>query len=54
MAAEPVPVDGSIDHLEGSDKVNALIDRVVERQHALKSLRADVLLETIDASVGDG
>jgi len=57
-AADPAPMDSSIDHLEGSDKVNALIDRVVERQHALKSLRADfvqlkqsaLLLEAVESS----
>jgi outer membrane lipoprotein carrier protein len=58
LAADPAPTAGSIDHLEGSDKVNALIDRVVERQHGLKSLRADfvqlkqsaLLLEAVESS----
>jgi outer membrane lipoprotein-sorting protein len=57
-AADPAPVAGSIDHLEGSDKVNALIGRVVEQQHAVKSLRADfvqlkqsaLLLEAVESS----
>ena len=57
-AADPAPAAGSIDHLEGSDKVNALIGRVVEQQHALKSLRADfvqlkqsaMLLEAVESS----
>jgi len=58
QAADPAPAAGSIDHLEGSDKVYALIDRVVERQHGLKSLRADfvqlkqsaLLLEAVESS----
>lgn len=57
-AADPAPVATSIDHLEGSDKVNALIERVVERQRALKSLRADfsqlkqsaLLLEAVEST----
>jgi outer membrane lipoprotein carrier protein len=57
-AADPAPAAGSIDHLEGSDKVNALIDRVVERQNGLRSLRADfvqlkqsaLLLEAVESS----
>jgi outer membrane lipoprotein carrier protein len=57
-AADPAPDAGSIDHLKGSDKVHALIDRVVERQHGLKSLRADfvqlkqsaLLLEAVESS----
>jgi outer membrane lipoprotein-sorting protein len=56
--ADPAPAAGSIDRLEGSDKVNALIDRVVERQNGLKSLRADfvqlkqsaLLLEAVESS----
>ncbi len=57
-AADPAPAATSIDHLEGADKVNALIDRVVERQNGLRSLRADfvqlkqsaLLLDAVESS----
>jgi outer membrane lipoprotein carrier protein len=57
-AADPAPTAGSIDRLEGAEKVTALIDRVVERQKGLKSLRADfvqlkqsaLLLEAVESS----
>ncbi len=55
--AGPPPKD-SIDMLEGSAKLDALIARVVEQQHALRSLRADfvqlkrsdLLLEAVESS----
>jgi len=55
--AGPPPKD-SIDTLEGSAKLDALIERVVEQQHALRSLRADfvqvkkseLLLEAVESS----
>lgn len=55
--AGPPPSD-SIDTLEGSAKLDALIERVVEHQHALRSLRADfvqlkksdLLLEAVESS----
>jgi len=58
LAANPAPVDGSIDVLEGSAKLEALIDRVVEHQRALRSLCADfvqlkesaLLLEAVESS----
>lgn len=55
--AGPPPLD-AIDSLTGSAKLNALIARVVEQQHALRSLRADfvqhktsdLLLEAVESS----
>jgi outer membrane lipoprotein carrier protein len=39
--AGPAPKTASIDDLEGSAKLEALIERVVERQRALKTLEAE-------------
>jgi outer membrane lipoprotein carrier protein len=57
VGADPPPSD-SIDTLNGSAKLNALIARVVEQQHALRSLSADfvqlkkseMLLEDVESS----
>ncbi len=57
VGAGPPPSD-SIDTLNGSAKLNALIARVVEQQHALRSLSADfvqltrseMLLEDVESS----
>ncbi|MFV2072194.1 MAG: outer membrane lipoprotein carrier protein LolA [Thermoanaerobaculales bacterium] len=39
-AGPPAPADRALDDLEGSAKLHALIDRVVERQRALTSMTA--------------
>lgn len=39
--ASPAPKTASIDDLQGSEKLDALIERVVERQRALRSLEAE-------------
>jgi outer membrane lipoprotein carrier protein len=59
-AAGPAPKTVSIDDLEGSAKLDALIERVVERQRALRTLEAEfvqlkessLLLEAVE-STGD-
>lgn len=43
-AAGPAPPADAVDALEGSAKLEALIERVVERQRAVRSLRADFVL----------
>ena len=40
-AADPAPKTVAIDDLEGSAKLDALIERVVERQRALRTLEAE-------------
>jgi outer membrane lipoprotein carrier protein len=57
-AAGPAPKTVSIDDLEGSAKLDALIERVVERQRALHTLEADfvqikqsaLLLEAVEST----
>jgi len=57
-AAAPAPKTVSIDDLEGSAKLDALIERVVERQHALRTLEAEfvqlkesaLLLEAVEST----
>ena len=44
LAAGPAPKVVSIDDLEGSAKLDALIERVVERQRALRTLEAEFVL----------
>jgi outer membrane lipoprotein carrier protein len=56
--AGPAPVKKSIDELEGSAKLDALIELVVERQRALQTLEADfvqlktstLLLEAVEST----
>jgi outer membrane lipoprotein carrier protein len=58
IAVAAPPPNDSIDTLEGGAKLDALIERVVEQQHALRSLRADfvqlkksdLLLEAVESS----
>ena len=58
IAVAAPPPNDSIDLLEGGAKLDALIERVVEQQHALRSLRADfvqlkksdLLLEAVESS----
>jgi len=58
LAANPAPTVDSIDALEGGAKLDAVIDRVVESQHAARTLRADfvqlkhseLLLEAAESS----
>ena len=57
-AAAPAPKTASIDDLEGSAKLDALIERVVERQRALRTLEAEfvqlkesaLLLEAVEST----
>jgi outer membrane lipoprotein carrier protein len=57
-AADPAPKTVSIDDLEGSAKLDALIERVVERQRALHTLEAEfvqikqsaLLLEAVEST----
>ena len=57
-AADPAPKTVSIDALEGSAKLDALIERVVERQHSLNTLEAEfvqlkesaLLLEAVEST----
>jgi outer membrane lipoprotein carrier protein len=57
-AAGPAPKTVSIDDLEGSAKLDALIERVVERQRALRTLEAEfvqikqsaLLLEAVEST----
>ena len=41
LTANPAPMANEIDALEGGAKLHAVIDRVVERQHAVRTLQAD-------------
>jgi len=58
LASAGPPPSGSIDTLNGSAKLDALIARVVEQQHALRSLSADfvqlkrseMLLQDVESS----
>lgn len=58
VAVAGPPPSASIDTLEGSAKLDALMERVVEQQRALRSLRADfvqlkkseLLLEAVESS----
>jgi len=58
LAAKPAPMAISIDALEGSAKLDAVIDRVVESQRAVRTLQADfvqlkhseLLLEAVESS----
>jgi outer membrane lipoprotein-sorting protein len=58
LMANPAPRVDSIDALEGGAKLHAVIDRVVESQHAVRTLQADfvlikrseLLLEAIESS----
>ncbi len=57
-AADPAPKTVSIDDLEGSAKLDALIERVVERQRELRTLEAEfvqikhsaLLLEAVEST----
>jgi len=57
-AADPAPKTVSIDDLEGSAKLDALIERVVERQRTLNTLEAEfvqlkesaLLLEAVEST----
>ena len=57
-AAAPAPKTVSIDDLAGSAKLEALIERVVERQHAVRTLEAEfvqfkesaLLLEAVEST----
>lgn len=58
-AAAPAPPADAIDALEGGAKLEALIARVVERQRAVRSLRADFVLHKssellLEAAVSSG
>ena len=58
LAAGPAPKVVSIDDLEGGAKLDALIERVVERQRALRTLEAEfvqlkessLLLEAVEST----
>jgi outer membrane lipoprotein carrier protein len=58
LTADPAPRVESIDALEGGAKLHAMIDRVVESQHAVRTLQADfvqlkrseLLLEAVESS----
>jgi outer membrane lipoprotein-sorting protein len=58
LAADPAPKTVSIDDLEGSAKLDALIERVVERQRDLRTLEAEfvqlkesaLLLEALEST----
>ena len=58
LTADPAPRVESIDALEGGAKLHAVIDRVVESQHAVRTLQADfvqlkrseLLLEAVESS----
>ena len=58
LTADPAPRVESIDALEGGAKLHAVIDRVVESQHAVRTLQAEfmqlkhseLLLEAVESS----
>ena len=57
-SASPAPKTATVDELEGSAKLDALIERVVERQRALQTLEAefvqhkesDLLLDAVEST----
>ncbi len=58
LTANPAPMANEIDALEGGAKLQAVIDRVVERQRGVRTLQADfvqlkhseLLLEAVESS----